>query len=137
MSEATVDGRRIAYHETGSGDPVVLLHPGFVGDGMAPLLDRPELAQYRLIAPHRRGYGRSDASEPPVSMADLAGDLFGLMDVLGIERAHLVGHSFGANVALQAVRTARERGGSIWLLEPPLGVYLSPEATAFLMSSIG
>jgi pimeloyl-ACP methyl ester carboxylesterase len=137
MNEATVDGRRIAYHEAGSGDPVVLLHPGFVGDGMAPLLDRPELTQYRLIAPTRRGYGRSDPTTPPVSMADLAADMFGLMDVLGIERAHLVGHSFGANVALEAVRMAPGRVGSIGLLEPPLGFYLSADATAFLMSAIG
>jgi pimeloyl-ACP methyl ester carboxylesterase len=137
MNEARVDGRRVAYHEAGSGDAVVLLHPGFVAGGMAPLLDRPELAGYRLVAPYRRGYGDSDPAAHPVSMADLAADLFGLMDALSIERAHLVGHSIGANVALEAARTDPGRIGSLALLEPLLGFYLSAEAAAVLMSAVG
>jgi pimeloyl-ACP methyl ester carboxylesterase len=137
MNEARVDGRRVAYREAGSGDAVVLLHPGFVADGMAPLLDRPELAGYRLIAPHRRGYGGSDPAAHPMSMADLAADLFGLMDALAIERAHLVGHSLGANIALEAARTDPGRIGSVALLEPLLGFYLSADATAVLVSAIG
>jgi pimeloyl-ACP methyl ester carboxylesterase len=137
MHQTRVDGRMIAYHEAGSGDPVVLLHPGFVADGMVPLLDRPELSAYRLIAPHRRGFGHSDPAQPPVSIHELAADVVGLLDRLGIERAHLVGHSLGANVALETARIGSQRIASVTLLEPPLGFCLSTDATAYLMSIIG
>jgi pimeloyl-ACP methyl ester carboxylesterase len=137
VNQVNVNGRRIAYHDTGSGDAVLLLHPGFVADGMVPLLDRPELASYRLIAPHRRGYGDSDPASPPVSMEDLAADLIGLLDALEIGRTHAVGHSFGANVALEACRLVPDRIASLALLEPPLGFFLSPESTAVLMGAIG
>ena len=137
MKDANVEGRRVAYHESGAGDPVLLLHPGFVADGMLPLLDRPELAGKRLIAPHRSGYGKSEPRPAPVGMSDLAGELIGLMDALGIDRAHLVGHSLGANIALEAYRLAPQRVATLALLEPPLGFYLSPEAGELIMSVIG
>ncbi len=137
MNEATVDGRRIAFHDTGAGEPVVLLHPGFVADGMVPLLERPELAGFRLIAPHRSGYGASEPRMAPVGMRDLALELLGLMDQLGIGKAHAVGHSFGANVALEACRLAPGRFASLALLEPPLGFFMSEQATGVLMSAIG
>jgi pimeloyl-ACP methyl ester carboxylesterase len=137
MNKTTVDGRRLAYHQVGAGDPVVLLHAGFVADSMVPLLGRPELAGYRLIAPHRRGYGQSERARPPVAMGELAMDLLGLLDMLGIERAHLVGHSFGADVALEAARLSPDRIGSLTLLEPPLGFYLSPNATDYLTAVVG
>ena len=125
MNEARLDGRRVAYHEVGSGEPVVLLHAGFVADSMVPLLGRRELVGYRLIAPHRRGYGGSQGDSAPASMRDLATDLLGLLDALQIERAHLVGHSFGANVALETTCLEPGRVASLALLEPPLG-FASP-----------
>ncbi|UVJ38942.1 alpha/beta fold hydrolase [Arthrobacter sp. CJ23] len=137
MNEATVDGRRISFHEAGAGEPVLLLHPGFVADGMLPLLGRPELAGFRLIAPHRSGYGASEPRPAPVAMGDLALELLGLMDQLGIGAAHAVGHSFGANVALEACRIAPERFASLALLEPPLGFFMSSEATGVITSVIG
>jgi pimeloyl-ACP methyl ester carboxylesterase len=138
MHEITVQQRCIAYHDRGAGPAVVLLHPGFVADGMLPLLDDPGLlGHYRLIAPHRRGYGRSDRAQPPVSVADLARDLFGLLDAIGIERTDLVGHSFGGCLALEAARMQPERIGRVVLLEPPLGFALSQPALAFLMDTVG
>lgn len=137
MHSITVDSRRVAYHEHGAGQAVLLLHPGFVADGMLPLLHQPALSGYRLIAPHRRGYGCSDPAQPPVSMADLAGDVIGLLDVLGIERAHLVGHSFGGCVALEVARMRPERVGRLALLEPPLGFTLSQPTLALLLSTAG
>src|SRR5438105_15862655 len=74
-----VNNQLIAYHEQGTGEPVLLLHPGFVADGMLPLLDRPALSGYWLVAPHRRGYGSSGPTQPPVGMADLAADVLGFL----------------------------------------------------------
>jgi pimeloyl-ACP methyl ester carboxylesterase len=137
MHEITLNKQCIAYHDRGAGPAVVLLHPGFVADGMLPLLGDPALAEYRLIAPHRRGYGRSAPAEPPVSMADLASDLLGLLDALGMERADLVGHSFGGCVAIEAARVRPDRIGRLVLLEPPLGFALSQPTLAVLMDTAG
>jgi pimeloyl-ACP methyl ester carboxylesterase len=132
-----LDGRLMAYHDRGTGDPVLLLHPGFVADGMLPLLDQPALQPFRLIASHRRGYGSSAAAQPPVSMVDLAADVVGLLDAQGIERAHLVGHSLGGCVALEVARAHPARIGRVALLEPPLGFFLSEASLGLLMGVAG
>jgi pimeloyl-ACP methyl ester carboxylesterase len=57
--------------------------------------------QYRAIAPDLRGYGESDPAaliDATRGMADFSDDLAALMDVLGIEKAHLCGHSLGGGV---------------------------------------
>lgn len=129
IRRATVDGTRLAYRERGSGDPVLLLHPGFVADAMLPLLNHPALCDgFRVIAYHRRGYGDSDRGGGAASLSRQAADALALLDRLGIDRAHLVGHSFGANVALQAALDAPERVGALVLMEPPLGFALSPDS---------
>jgi pimeloyl-ACP methyl ester carboxylesterase len=132
-----IAGRRIASYDRGTGEAVLLLHPGFVADGMVPLLDRPPLAGYRLIAPHRRGYGGSEPGHGPVGLPELARDVLDLLDALGIERAHLVGHSFGGCVALEVARTAPQRVARLALLEPPLGFALSESSLALLMATAG
>jgi pimeloyl-ACP methyl ester carboxylesterase len=60
VDRVTLDGTQIAYSQQGSGEPVLLLHPGFVADGMLPLLEQPALSEFRLVVYHRRGYGNSD-----------------------------------------------------------------------------
>jgi pimeloyl-ACP methyl ester carboxylesterase len=130
MGEVPVDGGRLAYRQRGDGEPVLLLHPGFVADGMEPLLDQPALAAFRLVLYHRRGYGGSTRTTGPVSMARQARDVADLLDSLGIERVHLVGHSYGAGVALQAALDFPQRVASLALLEPLLGFALTPGSAA-------
>ncbi|MFD2093589.1 alpha/beta fold hydrolase [Blastococcus deserti] len=135
MSDETghveVDGVPLSYRIRGHGEPVLLLHAGFVADGMQLLLSAPELEGFRLVAYHRRGYGDSGRVHgPPVTMVRQAEDVAVLLDRLGLRRAHLVGHSFGANVALQVAAAAPDRVGALVLMEPLLGFTLSPEAAA-------
>jgi len=59
MQTATVNDTTLAYERHGEGEPVVLLHPGFVANAFAPLMREPSLAGHELIAYHRRGYGES------------------------------------------------------------------------------
>jgi pimeloyl-ACP methyl ester carboxylesterase len=132
MEQMTLDGTRIAYRLQGDGEPVLPLHPGFVADGMLPLLDQPALAGFRLIVYHRRGYGHSDRTTGPMNLVGQAEDAVGLLDRLGIDRAHLVGHSFGGNIALQLALTTPERVGALALLEPLLGFALGPALAQFL-----
>jgi pimeloyl-ACP methyl ester carboxylesterase len=127
-----VNGTRIAYRQQGDGEPVLLLHPGFVADGMLPLFPEQALSGFRLIAYHRRGYGDSDRVSGPMPMTQQAEDTLTLLDALGVGRVHLVGASFGGDVALEIGVRAPQRVGSLVLLEPLLGFALSPESARFI-----
>jgi pimeloyl-ACP methyl ester carboxylesterase len=87
------------YMEAGAGEPLVLVM-GFGGDHLAWGLQIPAFAaKYRVIAFDNRGVGQSDAPDVPYSTAMMADDAVGLMDGLGIERAHLCGVSMGGMIA--------------------------------------
>jgi pimeloyl-ACP methyl ester carboxylesterase len=98
--------------EAGSGPPVVLAH-GFPELGYSWRHQIPTLAEagYHVVAPDQRGYGRSGA---PGMMTDydithLVGDLLGLLDGMGEERAVFVGHDWGSMVVWQLALLAPER----------------------------
>ncbi len=102
MERAAVGGLELEYELRGSGDPVVLIHWGVSATWAEPLLDEPALAdRFRLLTYHRAGFGGSSSIDGPVSMADHAEHCRLLMRQLGIERAHIVGHSSSVAVALQ------------------------------------
>ncbi len=78
-------------------------------------------AGYRAVAPDQRGYGRSSRPEPveDYDIVHLAGDVLGLMDALGEERAVVVGHDLGAIVTWHLAQTAPERLDGIAALSVP------------------
>lgn len=88
------------YEEHGSGEPALLLHGGFSNAsdfaGMVPLLAE----RFHLIVPERRGHGHTPDVEGPLTYAAMAADTVAFIDALGLESAHLVGYSDGANVAM-------------------------------------
>ncbi|MEU0965397.1 alpha/beta hydrolase [Streptomyces sp. NPDC005917] len=90
----------LAYLDTGSGDPVVLLHPGYVDHrfwaGQIPAL----AAGYRVIAPDVRGHGSSANASKPFRWAD---DLAELLRHLGAGPAVLAGVSMGGVIATDTV----------------------------------
>ncbi|MBL9101293.1 MAG: alpha/beta fold hydrolase [Myxococcales bacterium] len=91
----------LGYSETGSGDPVVLLH-GQGGRGDAWDLQAAALSrEYRVVCPDLRGHGQSSVTPRPYTMALLAADVAGLIRGLGLGACHVVGHSLGGMVALQ------------------------------------
>ncbi len=104
MPHFNSDGVDIAYHDEGTGDPVLLIH-GFassrdvnwVGPGwVRTLLD----AGYRVISFDHRGHGASGKPHDPVQYHSerMAEDAARLLDHLGIERADVIGYSMGARV---------------------------------------
>jgi pimeloyl-ACP methyl ester carboxylesterase len=88
--------------EKGEGHPVLLLH-GFpeLAYSWRHQVEALANAGYRAIAPDMRGFGHSDAPEPidAYDVIELVGDVVGLMDERELERAAIVGHDWGANVA--------------------------------------
>ena len=93
-------------------DPVVLLH-GFPNSAALWRLLTPRLVGegYAVVAPDLRGAGGSDAPQGKhqYALPLLADDVLGIMDSLGIERAHLVGHDWGALLGWLLAGTRAER----------------------------
>lgn len=73
--------------------------------------------EYRITTYALRGHGRSDMPPTGYTTRDMAEDLRGLMDALGVEGAHLVGHSLGADIALHCALLCPERVDRIVTIE--------------------
>lgn len=104
MPKLTLDsGLRIHYQRAGRGPDLVLIH-GLTGNlavwhlKMVPLLQD----HFRVLTYDLRGHGYSEVTPGGYTATDMADDLEGLLDALGIERADLAGHSYGADIALYA-----------------------------------
>jgi pimeloyl-ACP methyl ester carboxylesterase len=118
LHRATVDGVELAYETRGSGEPVVLIHAGIFADWNTPLLEQPALTtRYRVLSYHRAGSGGSGPVAGPLSVMREAEHCRALLRHLGIERAHVVGHSNGGMVALQLAMDAPEAVQTLALLE--------------------
>lgn len=98
------NGINLAVYEAGSGPAIVLLH-GFPGLAFNWHHQIPALAAagYRVIVPDLRGYGQSDTptAVEDYDIAHLTGDLVGLLDALGVEKAIFMGHDWGGLLAWQ------------------------------------
>jgi pimeloyl-ACP methyl ester carboxylesterase len=111
MPRAMVNGVELYYEEHGAGEPIVWTHE-YAGDyrSWEPQV-RALARRYRVIAYSNRGYLPSAVPSDPAaySQEQLVEDLRGLLDHLGIERAHIGGLSMGGAVALVFSLTYPER----------------------------
>ncbi len=100
---------RMPYYEWGTGPPLVLIH-GVSDSSRSFLLPAARLsAHFRCVAYDLPG-GRGDGARlGRYRHEDLVGDLWALLDHLGIARTYVLGASFGATVALRALRQAPDR----------------------------
>ena len=124
MTERTVrvNGKDIFVADDGTGPPVVLLHgggPGASGVSNYARNIEPLAQHFRVIVPDMPGYGRSakgvDRSDPFGYLAD---HIRGMLDVLGIDRAHLVGNSYGGSCALRLALDTPHRVDKLVLMGP-------------------
>lgn len=122
MPHVTANGLKIAYDETGHGQPIVLI----MGIGAQrvlwpdPLVDRLAASGFRVVRPDNRDVGESEwldhlgvpnipslvgrrllgrEVQAPYTLSDMAADVVGLLDALHLDRAHLVGASMGGMIA--------------------------------------
>lgn len=117
----SVGGVELEYWVKGAGEPVVFVHGGVLTDWFGPVADElSRLGTYRLVSYRRPGYGSSTLPSQPITMAGQADCLLALMRHLGLTNLHLVGHSIGACIALQAALQEPEAVASLALLEPPV-----------------
>ncbi len=124
VRRAPINGVDMAYYEAGPADgpPIVLCH-GFPETAFSWRLQIPALAAagYRVIAPDQRGYGLTPGPDQvsAYDMAHLTGDLVGLLDHLGLEKAVFCGHDWGGIVVWQMPLMHPERCAGIIGLNTP------------------
>lgn len=115
MHHVQVSGLSIAYRRAGSGPPVVLLH-GFTLDSRSW---RPQIEglsdRFTVIAWDAPGAGQSQDPPEGFSLADWARSLAGFLDAAGVERAHIVGLSWGGILAQEFYRLHATRVMSLVL----------------------
>jgi pimeloyl-ACP methyl ester carboxylesterase len=121
MERMRTEGAELEYEVSGTGEPVVFIHGALIADTFRPLLAEPSFAgRYQHILYHRRGYAGSSPPSAMVSVARQAADCRALLRHLGVERAHVVGHSYGGVVALQLALDSPVVVHSLALLEPAM-----------------
>jgi len=121
MNRVRLDGLELEYETRGTGEPVVLVHAGIFTGFSLPLLEQPALVErHRVVHYHRAGCAGSSRVAGPLSIAQEAAHCTSLMHHLGIDRAHIVGHSNSANLALQVALDTPQAVQSLVLIEPAL-----------------
>ena len=134
------DGKfSVELHTFGSGEPLLYLHGAGGLLGIDPFLE--ELGKhFKVIAPHLPGFGESTGGDQIDDVIDAALFYHQLMDELGIDSAHLVGHSMGgmlaAEVAALDVHRAKKLvlvgAAGFWIDENPI-----PDFFALDLSELG
>src|SRR2546429_4488059 len=114
MMYFTRGGVRLAYEETGTGLPVILIH-GFPFSRQMWQPQAPLARTVRLITPDLRGFGESEGA--PSSLDDLADDLQALVEHLGLTSAVFGGFSMGGYVLLRYLARHADRAKAILLLD--------------------
>ena len=107
--EASVEGSSMAWGELGAGPPLVLLH-GILDSHRtwrraAPLLAR----HFRVLMPDLPGYGWSARPDAPYTLTWYARMVAAWMDLIGLRRAHVCGHSYGGGIAAWMLLQERSR----------------------------
>jgi pyruvate dehydrogenase E2 component (dihydrolipoamide acetyltransferase) len=123
LQTADVGGRKVSYAgaaapESQDGDVILLVH-GYGGDRNSWLfLQEPLAAKYRVYALDLPGHGTSAKDVGDGTLGVLADAVAGVLDALGADRAHLVGHSMGGAVALAVAARDPGRIASLTLIAP-------------------
>lgn len=113
------NGLNVHYERIGSGPDLVMIH-GMVGTLAAwHLKIVPMLWEhFQILTYDLRGHGYTDITETGYTPTELAGDLKQLLDSQGIAKTSVVGHSFGADIALYFAFLYPERTERVVLIEP-------------------
>jgi len=109
MPMANVNGINIDYKAEGQGEPLIMIN-GAGADKSAWRSQTKEFKKYyHTITFDNRGVGKSDKPDGPYTFKTMADDTIGLMDHLGIEKAHILGVSMGGMIAQELAINHPER----------------------------
>jgi pimeloyl-ACP methyl ester carboxylesterase len=101
MPKVKVNDIEMYYESIGEGEPVVLV-TGYGMDHFAWAMQAPAIAEnHKVYLVDNRGVGRTDKPDGPYTITMMADDLAGFFKAVGIDKAHLVGHSMGGMISQQ------------------------------------
>lgn len=116
--EIMIDGQPVSVDVTGEGEPLLLVHGlGGTANFWAPVT-AAFASGMRVVAPDLPGAGRSPVTGGAASIEGLTATLLALLDALGVERAHVAGHSMGSIVCQHLAARAPARVRDLVLLGP-------------------
>jgi 3-oxoadipate enol-lactonase len=116
MPKAQANDIDIYYEVKGDGEPLLLI-AGFSSDlTIWSKMVSPLAEKYRVIVFDNRGVGRSSAPESPYTIRQMADDAAGLLDEIGVDKAHVVGHSMGGMIAQELALAHPQKVNSLILL---------------------
>jgi len=135
MEQMTIDGATIAWSDTGTGEPTLLIHAGVFGAWFQPVA--PHVSG-RVIRMLRAGYADGPPPTALVTMAEHAAHAAALLDGLGTGPATVVGHSSSTLIALELAVTRPDLVRRLVLSEPPLlDPLLDPADVADVHATVG
>ena len=106
----TAAGRRIFFDDSGGDRPPLLLRCGSIVTRRGWDFQTPSFSShFRVISMDNRDAGENDPEAAPYTFADLADDTIALLDALGIDRAHALGHSMGSGIVARLAVDHPER----------------------------
>lgn len=125
MPKVLVNGINIHYLQAGKGPDVVLIH-GLGGNLAVWFLQLVQQLRhdFRFTAYDLRGHGKSDVPPTGYTTAHMAEDLKGLLEVLDLEKVYLVGHSWGADIAMHFTTLYPERVDKLVVIEPNIAALI-------------
>ncbi len=106
----------VAVQEYGEGEPLLIINGTSQSLGFWVETAQVWAAHHRVITYDLRGMGGSERGSTKISASTLAEDALGLLEALGVERAHVLGYSLGSVVAQELALAAPERVSSLVLL---------------------
>ncbi|MDY6916888.1 MAG: alpha/beta fold hydrolase [Chloroflexota bacterium] len=134
MPTARVGDIDMYYEVHGEGRPLLMI-PGLGADLTSWAFQVPEFSRrFRVITFDNRGAGRTDAPDEPYSLETMADDAAGLLDCLGIDRAHVLGLSMGGMIAQELAIKHPARVHALVLATTAAGPY--PWATHVLRATL-
>jgi pimeloyl-ACP methyl ester carboxylesterase len=141
MSAITVENDLVHYEVLGRGKPVILVH-GWLGSWRYWVPTMQQLSiKYRIYALDMWGFGDSGKNMSRFGLRDQVKLLYDFMTRMGIERAALVGHSFGAAVCISFARQYPEKAPRLMTISAPLfdmgGIDAAPNSNSPSVTVIG
>jgi len=114
------DGVRLAFEDTGSGEPLLLVHGTALSKAAWRGLgyQRALTPRYRVVSLDMRGHGRSDKphNDDAYTTERFMGDIEAVLDACGLQSVHYFGYSFGARVGLAMAASREHRLRSLTML---------------------
>jgi N-formylmaleamate deformylase len=115
------NGLKIHYYRTGGDKPKVIFNHGAGDDGLCWTHVVKEIKNdYDVIMTDARGHGKTDSGKGDYSTAQRVADLAGLIQVLGLDRPVIGGHSMGADTAMNFAAVHPDMTRGIFLEDPPI-----------------